>query len=146
MEKGAGKAEPQGASCSPQVDRSTQIQIKVVSNQATRERSGMHLYDNELAPDNNLQFLACQTHCIDLTQGPTHLPLHSLTSITDKCVYVLVAQSRPTLCYPLDCSMPGSSVHGILQARILEWVVIAFQEIFLTEGLNSSLLHCRQIL
>ena len=34
-----------------------------------------------------------------------------------------VAQSCPTLCDPLDCSPPGSSVHGILQARILEWVV-----------------------
>ena len=31
-------------------------------------------------------------------------------------------QSRPTLCYPVDYSLPGSSVHGILQARILEWV------------------------
>ena len=34
----------------------------------------------------------------------------------------LVAQSCPTLCYHMDCSPPGSSVHGILQARILEWV------------------------
>ena len=33
-----------------------------------------------------------------------------------------VAQSCPTLCDPVDCSLPGSSVHGILQARILEWV------------------------
>ena len=32
-----------------------------------------------------------------------------------------VAQSCPTLCDPVDCSPPGSSVHGILQARILEW-------------------------
>ena len=38
-------------------------------------------------------------------------------------VYVCVhAQSCPTLCNPLDCSPPGSSVHGIFQARILEWV------------------------
>ena len=35
-----------------------------------------------------------------------------------------VAQSCPTLCDPVDCSSPGSSVHGILQARILEWVAI----------------------
>ena len=35
---------------------------------------------------------------------------------------VLVAQSCPTLCDPMDCSLLGSSVHGILQARILEWV------------------------
>ena len=37
-----------------------------------------------------------------------------------------VAQSCPTLCNPMDCSLPGSSVHGIFQARILEWVAISF--------------------
>ena len=37
-----------------------------------------------------------------------------------------VAQSCPTLCDPVDCILPGSSVHGILQARILEWVAISF--------------------
>ena len=37
-----------------------------------------------------------------------------------------VAQSCPTLCDPVDCSPPGSSIHGILQARILEWVAISF--------------------
>ena len=37
-----------------------------------------------------------------------------------------VTQSCPTLCNPVDCSLPGSSVHGILQARILEWVAISF--------------------
>ena len=36
------------------------------------------------------------------------------------------AQSCPTVCDPLDCSLSGSSVHGILQARILEWVAISF--------------------
>ena len=37
-----------------------------------------------------------------------------------------VAQSCPTLCYPMDCSPPGSWVHGIFQARVLECVAIAF--------------------
>ena len=37
-----------------------------------------------------------------------------------------VAQSCPTLCDPMDCSLPGFSVHGIFQARIREWVVISF--------------------
>ena len=37
-----------------------------------------------------------------------------------------VAQSCPTLCDSVDCSLSGSSVHGILQARILEWVAISF--------------------
>ena len=42
-------------------------------------------------------------------------------------VCVLVAQSCPTLCDPMDCSLPGFSVHGILQARKLEWVAIPFK-------------------
>ena len=37
-----------------------------------------------------------------------------------------VAQSCPTLSDPMDCSLPGSSIHGIFQARVLEWVAIAF--------------------
>ena len=39
---------------------------------------------------------------------------------------VFVTQSCLTLCDPKDCSLPGSSAHGIFQARILEWVVISF--------------------
>ena len=50
--------------------------------------------------------------------------LFSTSYVLDKCV--LVAQSWPTLCNPVDCSPSGSSVHGILQARILEWVAIPF--------------------
>ena len=41
-------------------------------------------------------------------------------------VKVLAAQSCPTLCDPTDCNPPASSVHGILQARVLEWVAIPF--------------------
>ena len=40
-----------------------------------------------------------------------------------------VAQSCLALCDPMDCSLPGSSVHGIFQARVLEWVAIAFSVI-----------------
>ena len=39
-----------------------------------------------------------------------------------------VAQSRPTLRDPMDCSPPGSSIHGIFQARVLEWVAIVISE------------------
>ena len=46
--------------------------------------------------------------------------------LSHKCVCVLVTQSYPTLCDPMDCSPPGSSIHGILQARTLEWVAISF--------------------
>ena len=41
---------------------------------------------------------------------------------------VLVTQSCLTLCDPMNSSLPGSSVHGILQARILEWVAIPFSK------------------
>ena len=41
-------------------------------------------------------------------------------------VHVLVTQSCPTLCNPINWSPPGSSIHGILQARVLEWVAISF--------------------
>ena len=51
---------------------------------------------------------------------------------------VLVAQSCLTLCGLMDCGPPGSSVHGVLQARILEWVALSF-----SRGSNSGLLHCR---
>ena len=42
------------------------------------------------------------------------------------CACMSVVQSCPTLCDPMDCSPPGSSVHGILQARILGWAAIPF--------------------
>ena len=47
------------------------------------------------------------------------------------CVYIYAAAAKslqlcPTLCDPMDRSLPGFSVHGILQARALEWVAISF--------------------
>ena len=59
-----------------------------------------------------------------------------------------VGQLCLTLCDPTDCSPRGSSVHGILQARILEWVAMGslLQGIFPSQGPNPGLLHCRQIL
>ena len=50
-----------------------------------------------------------------------HKASHMFTEVKEK-----VVQSRPTLCDPMECSLPGSSVHGILQARILEWVAVPF--------------------
>ena len=56
-------------------------------------------------------------------------------------------QSSLTLYDPMNYSLPGSSVHGILQARILEWVTISFSRgIFSTQGLNLCLLCCRRII
>ena len=57
------------------------------------------------------------------------------------------AQSCPTFRNPLDCSPSGFSIHGTLQARILEWVAMSFfRGIFPIQGSNPHLLHWRQIL
>ena len=62
----------------------------------------------------------------------SYLPRRISTGIFTECrdstdnVKVLVAQSYLTLRDPVDCGPPGSSVHGILQARILEWVATAY--------------------
>ena len=70
-----------------------------------------------------------------------------------------VAQSCPTLRDPMDCSLPGSSVHGIFQARVLEWGAIAFSvmkgreplfyflwsvNFHITTEVNSDILQARQ--
>ena len=76
-----------------------------------------------------------------LYSGYNSLLMHPLCSIAHSC---------PTLCDPMDCSLPGSSVHGILQARILERVAI-----FSSRGssqprdqtcISLVFLYCRQIL
>ena len=51
-----------------------------------------------------------------------------------------VAQSCPTLSDPMDWSLPGSSIHGNFQARVLEWGAIAFSEICVLEGISSIFL------
>jgi len=48
-----------------------------------------------------------------------------------------VAQSCPTPSDPMDCSLPGSSIHGIFQARVLEWGAIAFSEKTVWEFLKT---------
>ena len=53
----------------------------------------------------------------------TFSPLQLISICGSECE---VAQSCPSLWDPMDCSLPGSSVHGILQARILEWFAISF--------------------
>ena len=69
-----------------------------------------------------------------LVPGEVGRPLRALSTVARcpascVCMWVCVwggrAQSCPTLCNSMDCSPPGSSVHGILQARILEWVAIS---------------------
>ena len=81
----------------------------------------------------------CPILCDPIERQPTRLP-HPWDSPGKNtgvgCHFLLqcrkvkseseVAQSCPTLRDPMDCSLPGSSIHGIFQARVLEWVAIAF--------------------
>ena len=76
------------------------------------------------------------------THGSVYMPMLHCAQSPQPC---------PTLCDPTDCSPPGSSVHGILQVRILDWATIPFllHGIFPAQGLHPNplcLLHCRQIL
>ena len=58
-----------------------------------------------------------------------NLPRIWLSHNTPMKVKVLKAQLCPTLCSLIDCSMPGSSVHGISQVRLLEWIAIFFSRV-----------------
>ena len=73
--------------------------------------------------------LFLQAHQSGQFEDPSILQPHLLTlEGVCVCVCVLVVQLCPTLCDPMDCSLPGSSVCRILQARILEWVAVPFPE------------------
>ena len=61
---------------------------------------------------------ACQAS-LSITNSQSSLTINFSTKVSVLC---LVAQSCPTVCDSMDCSLPGSSVYGILQARILEWL------------------------
>ena len=100
--------------------------------------------------------MACCTGCIGSTTETGH-PQHVLclpficrkTLVKVEHIYVLclVAQSCWTLCNAMDCSLPGSSVHGDSPGKNTEVVYHdVLQEIFPTQGLNQGLLLCRQIL
>ena len=72
---------------------------------------------------------------------------HDRTSYTSEQVESEseVTQSCPTLCDPVDCSPPGSSIHGISQARILEWAAISFSEQVTAKSLQSCPTLCGPI-
>ena len=82
-------------------------------------------------------------------QGDSWLLSHQRLSITKHaCFQAKLLQLCPTLCDPMDCSPPGSSVHGTSQATWSTGVGChaLLQEIFPTQGLNLGFLLCRQIL
>ena len=78
---------------------------------------------------------------LDMTEVTEHACKLTVTPSGMK-VKVLVIQSCLTLCDPMDCSPPGSSVRGILQARILEWVAISFFGDLPTPGIKPGSRTC----
>ena len=89
-------------------------------------------------------FFTCIIHsclfCIITVRVETSWRGKSITLI-HHLADTLVTHSYVTLCDPMDCSPPGSSVHGILQAKILEWVAFPSPGIFSSLGLNSPTLQ-----
>ena len=93
---------------------------------------------------------SCLTLCDPIDGSPPHS--HSWDSAGKNtgvgCHFLLrcmkvkseskVAQSCPTLSDPMDCSLPGSSAHGIFQARVLEWGTIAFSVMYSAYKLNKQ--------
>ena len=65
---------------------------------------------------------------------------------TQTYICAKLLQLCPTLCDPMDCSLPGSSVHGILQARILEWLAISFSNIYISYLYRKNIIlpHTKQ--
>ena len=89
-----------------------------------------------------LSFLAWLSGPLTIWPSPAfHIffPLHSFT--LSGLWWYSVAQSCLALCDPMDCSPPGSSVHGISQSTVLECCHFLLQGIFPTQGSNPSLLH-----
>ena len=69
------------------------------------------------------QYESMSSSVLSLPYGSTETFIHDYWK-DDVC-----AQSSPTLCNPMDYSQPGSSVYGIFQARILEWVAISYSRV-----------------
>ena len=90
--------------------------------------------------------LPLEDHTLAVDMPDSDFP-PELEEIPFYLVVYIVTQVCPTLCDPLDCSRPGSSVPGIFQARILEWIAIfLLQGIFPTqESRLLCLLHCKRI-
>ena len=66
-----------------------------------------------------------KTPCVVMATSLGDLHFYQASQVVH-FVVVLVPKSRLTLCNPMDCSLPDSSIHGIIQAKIMEWIAISF--------------------
>ena len=96
----------------------------------THTRAHTHTHTEEYYPAIKIEILPLATIWMDLE-------VNMLSEMSDKDKYCIISlcnmraqllQLCPTFYYPMDCSPLGSSVHGIPQARILEWVAISFSK------------------
>ena len=108
-------------------------------NQAKLAKMYEEQQNRQVQPSTTKSLQSCLTLCDPIRWQPTRLP-HPWDSPGKNtgvgCHFLLqcmkvkseseVAQSCPTPSDPMDCSLPGSSIHGIFQARVLEWGAIAF--------------------
>ena len=78
----------------------------------------------------NLHFLHWQVNSLPLSH------MGSTAKAMRECVHAQSLQLCLTLCNPIDCSLPGSFVYGILQARILEWVSMPFSNLVYASSLK----------
>ena len=105
--------------------------------QSLDEKGQIFLFSAVSGPRTRPSFPWHQFTCVQTISCGVHADLEKY-----RCCCCLVTQLCQTLCEPMDCSPPGSSVHGILQARILESVAVpSFGGIFTTQRLNLRLLH-----
>ena len=85
----------------------------------TCENSNSNLF--WVMPEPGIALMAALLDCLESLVQSFYCYFYILSSKWSE-----VAQSYPILCDPMDCSLPGSSIYGIFQARILEWVAISF--------------------
>ena len=101
--------------------------LKAASMQQCVLRFPFHLFLIQVNTDEN-----------DLANGKMKVKVKWKCKLLSLCL---------TLCDPMDCSLPSSSIRGFFQARMLEWVAISFSRgFFLTEGSNPGLVHGGQVL
>ena len=115
--------------------------------------SSLKLLHAHLKPDSHLLLIAHLVLLITLSCSSIALSSYvirvRLKNLSNWCMCLcacLVVQLCPILCDPLDCSLPGPSVHGISQARILEQAAMSFSSNLPNPGVEPCLLHCRWIL
>ena len=126
---------PPGDLCDPGMEPKSPVAPELQADSLALSHRGRPYISSMFSMDSECSCSVHFTFCyLELsTAGIDPHPMGNATESRDPgsrntliCVCCLVTKSRPTLCNPVDRSMPGSSVHGISQARILEWVTISF--------------------